>query len=38
MANSRYSKEQKERFFELVDKDGTVRGAAKAAGVGGDAA
>ena len=29
-----YSKEQKERFFELIDKGGTVRAAAKAAGVG----
>lgn len=29
-----YSKQQKERFFELIDKGGTVRAAAKAAGVG----
>lgn len=34
----KYSKEQKERFFEVVDKGGTVRAAALAAGVGESAA
>ena len=38
MAGPKYSQEQKEHFFELVDKGGTVRAAAKAAGVGEDAA
>lgn len=38
MAGPKYSPEQQEHFFELVDKGGTVRAAAKAAGVGEDAA
>lgn len=33
MAGPKYSKEQKERFFDLVDRDGTVMAAAKAVGV-----
>lgn len=33
-----YSAEQKEHFFEFIDKGGTVRAAARAAGVGEDAA
>ena len=33
MAGPKYSKEQKERFFDLVDRGGTVRAAAKDAGV-----
>lgn len=33
MGGSKYSKEQKERFFELVYNGGTVRAAASAAGV-----
>lgn len=38
MAVRKYSAEQKERFFELIDKGGTVRAAARAAGVSDDAA
>lgn len=38
MSGPKYSKEQKERFFELVDRGGTVRAAARAAGVSEDAA
>lgn len=33
MAARKYSREQKERFFELIDRGGTVRAAAEAAGV-----
>jgi transposase-like protein len=33
MASPRYSKEDKERFFDLLDRGGTVRAAADAAGV-----
>lgn len=38
VAGLKYSKEQKERFFEFVDRGGTVRAAASAAGVSEDAA
>lgn len=38
LAGFKYSNEQKERFFELVDRGGTVRAAARAATVSGDAA
>ncbi len=38
MSGPKYGKEQKRRFFELVDRGGTVRAAARAAGVGEDAA
>jgi IS30 family transposase len=38
MGGPKYSAEQKERFFELLDKGGTVRAAAAGAGVGEDAA
>lgn len=38
MSGPKYSKEQKERFFELVDRGGTVRAAARAAEVSEDAA
>jgi IS30 family transposase/transposase-like protein len=38
MGGRRYSSEEKDRFFELVDRGGTVRAAAEAAGVGEDAA
>ena len=38
MGRPKYSKQQKERFFEFVDRGGTVRAAAKKAGVGEDAA
>lgn len=37
MAGSKYSKEQKEEFFRLLDKGGTVRAAARAVGVHQDA-
>lgn len=33
MPGPKYSKEQKERFFDLVDRGGAVRAAADAAGV-----
>ena len=33
MAGPKYTKEQKERFFDLLDRGGTVRAAAAAAGV-----
>lgn len=33
MAGSKYSKEQKDLFFQLMDRGGTVRAAAEAAGV-----
>ncbi|WP_410677307.1 transposase, partial [Amycolatopsis sp. cmx-4-68] len=33
MAGRKYSKEQKEGFFDLLDRGGTVRAAATAAGV-----
>ena len=38
MASPKYSAQQKEKFFELIDKGGTVRSAAKAVGVHEDAA
>jgi transposase InsO family protein len=38
MAGPKYSAQQKELFFELIDKGGTVRAAAKAVGVHEDAA
>lgn len=38
MAGSRYGQDVKDRFFELVDRGGTVRAAAAAAGVHEDAA
>ena len=38
MAGAKYSKAQKDEFFRLVDRGGTVRAAAKAAGVSEDAA
>ncbi|TWG07588.1 transposase [Saccharopolyspora dendranthemae] len=38
MAGSKYSKERKERFLDLVDRGGTVRATANAAGVHEDAA
>jgi transposase-like protein len=38
MASPKYSAHQKEMFFKLIDKGGTVRAAAKAAGVHEDAA
>ncbi|VAZ69731.1 MULTISPECIES: IS30 family transposase [Mycobacterium] len=38
MAGRKYSKEQKEEFFRLLDKGGTVRAAARAVGVHQDAA
>ena len=37
MADSKYSKEQKEEFFRLLDMGGTVRAAARAVGVHQDA-
>ncbi len=33
VAGARYGKDQKDLFFKLVDRGGTVRAAAKAAGV-----
>jgi hypothetical protein len=33
VAGAKYSKEQKERFFDLLDHGGTVRAAAAAVGV-----
>ena len=38
MAGEKYTKGQKDRFFALVDRGGTVRAAATASGVGEDAA
>ncbi|MEV6527303.1 helix-turn-helix domain-containing protein [Longispora sp. NPDC051575] len=38
MAGRKYSEEQKQRFFDLVDRGGTVRAAAVAVGVHPDAA
>ena len=38
MAERKYSQEQKDRFFDLVDRGGSVRAAAVAAGVSQDAA
>ena len=38
MGGPKYSREQKDRFFELIDKGGTVRAAARACGVNPDAA
>lgn len=37
MVGPKYSKEQKEEFFRLLDKGGTVRAAARAVGVHQDA-
>lgn len=37
MAGRKYSKEQKEEFFRLLDMGGTVRAAARAVGVHQDA-
>ena len=33
MAEKRYSDEQKDEFFRILDRGGTVRAAARAAGV-----
>ena len=37
MAGRKYSKEQRDEFFRLLDKGGTVRAAARAVGVHQDA-